>query len=89
MTVMRAKLRVGFIQEHFNGADGEKSAETLCMYAVCRTDGYVDTNGADEDNTFAHYSPQADLRITIANPALWGKFKAGQKYYVDFTAAPA
>jgi hypothetical protein len=32
-------------------------------------------------------SPGANLTIHIANPALWGKFKHGDKFYVDFTAA--
>jgi len=30
----------------------------------------------------------ASLTINIANPALFGKFKVGDKFYVDFTAAP-
>lgn len=33
------------------------------------------------------FSPSVSLEITIANPALRGKFKAGQKFYVDFTPA--
>jgi hypothetical protein len=32
-------------------------------------------------------SPGANLTIHIANPALWGKFKHGDKFYVDFTPA--
>ena len=36
----------------------------------------------------AMYSPGATLVISIANPALWGKFKHGDKFYVDFTPAP-
>lgn len=89
MNVMRAKLQVGHVQEHFYGADGKKSSETVNFHAVCRTDGYTETNGMDEDNTFAMYSPSANLSINIANPALFGQFKAGQKFYVDFTEAPA
>lgn len=87
MSKMRAKLQVGFVQEHFHGPDGAKSGETLTMHAVCRAKGYADTNGDDEDNTYAKYSPQADLRLSIANPALWGQFAVGEKYYVDFTQA--
>jgi hypothetical protein len=44
-------------------------------------------DGSDEDNTYAHYSPQANFSITIANPALIGKFAYGDKFYVDFTKA--
>jgi len=92
MTTMRAKLQVGMVQEHFgwvepgSGKQPEKSMETLTMHAVCKTTPY-DDSGLDEDNTFAKYSPGASLSINIANPALWGKFKHGDKYYVDFTPA--
>lgn len=89
MTVMRAKLQVGHVQEHNYGPDGAKSGETVNFHAVCRTGGYESTGGLDEDNTFAMYSPSANLSINIANPALFGRFKAGQKFYVDFTEAPA
>ena len=80
------------VQEHFYGENGEdgkpvKSGETLTMHAVCRTNGYEETGGMDEDNTFAKYTPGANLTISIANPALWGQFKFGDKFYVDFTEA--
>jgi hypothetical protein len=65
---------------------GVKSNETLTMIAVPKSSGYP-VDGSDEDNTFAKFSPQADFRITIANPELWGKFSVGEKYYVDFTKA--
>lgn len=87
MSAMRAKMQVGMVQEHFYGADGAKSQETLTMHAVCRSNGYADTDGLDEDNTYAKYSPGASLVINIANPALFGQFKVGDKYYVDFTQA--
>lgn len=87
MPKMRAKLQVGHVQEHFFGPEGAKSGETLNFHAVCRSQGYSDTGGLDEDNTFAMYSPSASLSINVANPALFDQFKAGEKYYVDFTAA--
>ena len=87
MTTMRAKLQVGMVQEHHYGPDGSKSQETLTMHAVCRTNGYADTDGDDEDNTYAKYSPGASLVINIANPNLFGKFTVGDKFYVDFTPA--
>jgi hypothetical protein len=91
MTTMRAKLQVGMVQEHMGwvepGSDKtpEKASETLTMHAVCKAT-YADSE-FDEDNTFARMSPGANLTIHIANPALWGKFKHGDKFYVDFTAA--
>lgn len=89
MSEMRAKLQVGFVQENFSEQDGVKTkcTETVVMHAVCRANGYSDTNGDDEDNTYAKYSPQADFRISVANPSLFGQFKPGQKYYADFTRA--
>ena len=84
-TVMRAKLQVSMVQEHFYGVDKAKSNETLSMHAVCATK--YDGDGFDEDNTFAKFSPGATLVIQIANPALFGKFVVGEKFYVDFTPA--
>lgn len=91
MTTMRAKFQVGFVQEHLGYApEGEpkvKSMETLTMHAVAAKSYPAD--GTDEDNTFARWSPGANLSINIANPALWGQFKVGDKFYVDFTPVPA
>lgn len=84
---MRAKLQVGFVQEHFYGQGGAKSAETLTMHAVAASKYPAD--GSDDDNTYAKFSPGANLCINIANPALWGQFKIGDKYYVDFSPASA
>src|SRR3954469_16620011 len=44
-------------------------------------------DGSDEDNTYARFSPSADFRLLVANPALFGRFKPGQKFYVDLTSA--
>jgi hypothetical protein len=43
--------------------------------------------GENEDNTYARYTPMANLTMTVNNPALLGKIKPGQKFYVDFTLA--
>jgi hypothetical protein len=83
---MRAKLVVGNVQQHINSLDGAKSSETLSMHAVCAPK--YDETGLDEDNTFAKFSPGASLTIQVANPALFGKFKHGDRFYVDFTPAP-
>lgn len=85
MSKMRAKMQVGFVQEHNNEPDGAKSYETLSMHAVAASKYPED--GSDEDNTYAKWSPGANLTINIANPALFDKFKIGEKYYVDFTKA--
>lgn len=84
---MRAKLQVGFVQQNFSDTERTKvSGEQLTMHAVSATK--YEGEGADEDNTYARYSPSAQFTIWIANPALFGKFKAGDRFYVDFTPAP-
>jgi hypothetical protein len=77
--VMRAKMKVESVQR-FEGR------EVLKMHAVAKSSGYPD-DGSDEDNTFAKFTPGANLEMTISNPTLHGQFSPGQKFYVDFTAA--
>lgn len=84
-TAMRAKLQVGFVGEQFWGTDKAKSGEVLHMHGVCKSN--YTGEGFDDDNTYAKFSPGANLQINIANPALWDKFKVGDKFYVDFTPA--
>lgn len=38
-----------------------------------------------EDNSYAKATPTGDISLQIDNPALRGKIKPGQTYYVDFT----
>lgn len=75
---MRAKLQISQVIRH------SAECETLVFFAVSRPNGYP-SDGSDEDNTFAKFSPSAKLELTVANPALIGKFNPGEKYYVDFT----
>lgn len=56
------------------------------MHAVCASKYPED--GSDEDNTYAKFTPGADLSMNIANPALFGSFKVGDTFYVDFTPVP-
>lgn len=80
MTTMRAKVKLNHVQPSFG-------SETLTFNPVSKPAGYDDT-GLDEDNTFAKYSPGGQFILTVANPALLGKFKVGETYYVDFTPVP-
>ncbi len=86
-TVMRAKMRVSYVEELMHGPDYTKSAEQLTMSAVYPDASYP-ADGSDENHTYARWTPQADFRMTIQNPDLYGKFKVGDKFYVDFTPAP-
>lgn len=79
MTAMRAKMTINRIEKTLNH-------ETLVMNPVGKKGPYGD-DGFDEDNTFAKFTPNGELRLTIANPALLGQFKPGQTYYLDFTPA--
>jgi hypothetical protein len=74
---MRAKFQIQSV-ERFQG--GEK----LKLNAVGRSGAYP-SDGHDEDNTYASYTPSASCEIYIANSALFGCFEPGQKFYVDFT----
>lgn len=77
--MMRAKMKVTQVIRH-------EGCEQLKLSAVCKPDGYP-ADGSDEDNTFAKWTPTADLSMSITNPALFGKIEEGQKFYVDFTLA--
>jgi hypothetical protein len=80
MATMRAKFQINKV-ELFAGGQ-----ERLEMAAVAKSGAYPE-DGSDEDNTYAKFSPSGSLTLTIANPALAGKFKPGQKFYLDFTEA--
>jgi hypothetical protein len=82
MTKMRAKM----IVESSVPMGEAGTTEVLKMRAVPKSTAYP-ADGSDEDNTYAQYSPYGALELHIANPNLHGKFKAGDKFYVDFTPA--
>jgi hypothetical protein len=85
MAVMRAKLVVSFIRQYTNGPEGDKTSEELTFNAVCANKFGPD--GSDENNSYAKWTPMAELRMTVNNPALFDSFTLGQKFYVDFTEA--
>lgn len=79
MPTMRAKLVVSKVEKLDTG-------ERLTFRAIGKSGAYPE-DGSDEDNTFAKFTPSADLTMYVANPDLFGKFEVGQKYYADFTRA--
>ncbi len=88
--MMRAKMRVSAVTEAMRQpreGPAEKCGETLMFHAVAKSNGYP-ADGSDEDNNFAKWSPSATLTMQVHNPALWGQFKPGDTFYVDFTPAP-
>jgi hypothetical protein len=79
----RAKVRVESVK--LIGGDGKQhTAEEVQMRAVPKSGAYPES-GLDEDNTYAKFSPSADFRLLIANPALFGEFKPEQRRYVDIS----
>ena len=78
MTRMRAKMRIGGVEKFGD------TVERLTFHGVAK-DGPYPSDGSDEDNTFARFSPSVTMTMDLANPALLGKFKAGDTFYVDFT----
>ena len=80
MANMRAKMRLNHIDKRHEGQ------ETLYFNPVSRSDSYP-ADGSDENNTYAKYTPSGMLSLTVANPALHGKFSEGEEFYLDFTKA--
>lgn len=79
MTKMRAKLRVGSVMPSFNNTE-------VLMFTGVAASRYP-TDGSDEDNTYAKFSPSATFNLHLANPDLIGQFTVGDTFYVDFTPA--
>lgn len=79
MTVMRAKMRVNNVEKVAD--DYERL--TLNPVAASR----YPSDGADEDNSYARWTPNGLLTLDIRNPNLIGKFAIGDVYYLDFTKA--
>jgi hypothetical protein len=83
--VMRAKMRVTNVQSHYD-VNQQVSTEIVHFQAVAKNGAYP-SDGLDEDNTYARFTPNATCSIQIANPELFGKFHVDHKYYVDFHPA--
>lgn len=87
--VMRAKMVVASVSVGRMLSTDPNSAivsENLALRAVCKNDGYP-ADGSDENNSFARWTPLANLTMCVNNPELFGKFKEGDTFYVDFTLA--
>jgi len=79
MRTMRAKMRVVNV-------DRQATCEVLRFSAVGSVFPYPE-DGSDENNSFAKWTPCADLNMTVTNPDLFGKIQIGEEYYLDFTKA--
>lgn len=86
----RCKVRVESVK--LAGWDTEKQTHTneIVQFRAVSGDkvtGGYPADGADEDNTYARFSPDADFRLNVANPALLGQFRPEQRFYIDMTEA--
>lgn len=77
MQTMIAKFQVAQVTKQ------SETQEEIKMFPVVNKP--FDADGKSDDNDFARWSPSGSLSITIANPNLIGKFKEGQKFYLNFT----
>lgn len=85
----RCKVRVESVKLMGKDGNGNHTHEEIQMRAVQGdkvSKGYP-VDGSDEDNTYAKFSPSADFRLLVANPALFGSYKPEQKFYIDMTPA--
>jgi len=82
MTTMRAKVKITNIAAYPTA--GAATQEALTFHFPSK-DGAYPADGGDEDQSFAKYSPQGSLSLTVANPVLLGKFSVGDTFYLDFT----
>lgn len=89
MSEMRAKLMLYKVEpyhslEQSGTALGKVVHETLWFTAMHKSEGYSE-DALDENNTYAKYTPTANLCMVISNPRLLGHFHEGDVFYVDFT----
>lgn len=89
---MRAKFRITSITSYPDISthlktgtleDYKPTSQTLYFYPVSKQGPYP-SDGSDEDNTYAKFSPSGKLELTVANPALLGKYAVGDTFYLDF-----
>lgn len=80
MRTMRAKLKVVKVAQTSYNQDGSISQEELTFNAVTGPDGSA-------NREWSKWTPSGNFQLTVSNPELFGKIRAGQEYYVDFTLA--
>ena len=83
MSLMRAKMQVHGVKDYKN-AEGAVTQQDLILYPVAK-DGAYPSDGSDEDNSFARWTPNGELKLSIQNPALFDQLPVGARFYVDFT----
>lgn len=80
---MRAKLQVVSCVDNVDSINKIKCGENVKFMAVCGEEPFKE-GGLSDDNTFAKWTPVANMEMIINNPALFGTLVPGTKYYVYF-----
>jgi hypothetical protein len=76
MRIIRCKVRVTEILSAKN-PDGSIASERVSLAAVYGEQG-------SENEQWSKWTPAADFRLTISNPAAFGTLSQGHEFYVDF-----
>ncbi len=77
-----AKMQCHTNQPQANSTDGFHSVTLGALYA-----GY-EADKLTENAIFGKWTPFAECRMSIANPAANAFFKEGKRYYVTFMTMP-
>jgi hypothetical protein len=77
--VLRCKMRVREVTRSMR-ADNTIDYELVSLGAVSGPDG-------TDNAKWAKYTPSADFKIQINNPAAFGTLSKGHEFFVDFTPA--
>ncbi|HEX8249017.1 MAG TPA: hypothetical protein VF599_12640 [Pyrinomonadaceae bacterium] len=80
MNILRAKIRVGVIQDNGTTAT-EKTFESISAHGVYSEDP------SSENKSFAKATPSLTLTMQIDNPKAFGFWEEGAEYYLDITRA--
>ncbi|TIN81501.1 hypothetical protein, partial [Mesorhizobium sp.] len=80
MAAMRAKVKITSITRY---PSDEAPTSEMLSFNFPSKDGAYPADGSDEDQQFARFSPMGSLSLTVANPALIGKFAEGDTFYLD------
>lgn len=75
----RAKVTLRAIEKNSYQPSGERQKFS------CVSGGKYGPNGENEDNSFARYTPDGNIELTVTNPDLVGAHELGTDFYVDFT----
>lgn len=86
MITMRAKMVVSNVETFKDQSGVTVTGERLHFRAVAKNGAYPN-DGSDENNSFARWTPNAELTMFVNNPELFGKFAINQQFYVDFSEA--